>query len=152
MILAAGGTGGHLFPAFALGEELGRRKIDVDLMTDTRGDRYGSDFPARNIYQIPSATLSKRSIGGALKTTSQLASGTLRAYRLIARIKPNAIVGFGGYPSFCSMHHPPPDSAIDLALWSWSLSSACGNGTRMAGRPSTPSSATVEAPARPIIR
>ncbi len=69
-------------------------------MTDMRGDRYGSDFPARKIHKIPSATLSKRSIGGALKTGSQLARGIGRAYKLISEIKPRAIIGFGGYPSF----------------------------------------------------
>ena len=59
-MLAAGGTGGHLFPAFALAEELRRRGVAVDLMTDMRGDRYGSGFPARAIYQVPSATLASR--------------------------------------------------------------------------------------------
>lgn len=100
VILAAGGTGGHLFPAFALGEELGRRDIDVELMTDMRGDRYGSDFPARNIHRIPSATLSKRSLAAAVKTASFLTRGVGRSYKIISDIKPDAIVGFGGYPSF----------------------------------------------------
>ena len=57
VMLAAGGTGGHLFPAFALAQELARRSIPVDLVTDMRGDRYGSDFPARAVYRVPSATL-----------------------------------------------------------------------------------------------
>ena len=48
-MLAAGGTAGHLFPAFALAQELGRRGISVDLVTDMRGDRYGADFPARAV-------------------------------------------------------------------------------------------------------
>jgi len=100
VILAAGGTGGHLFPAFALSEELGRRGIEVDLMTDMRGDRYGADFPARQVYRIPSATLATRSPVGAGKTVLKLVQGVGRAYRHIRDIKPSVIVGFGGYPSF----------------------------------------------------
>ena len=100
VILAAGGTGGHLFPAFALAEELGRRGIGVDLMTDMRGDRYGADFPAREIHKIPSATLVGRSPGAIIKTGVQLSKGVARAYNIIGKVKPAAIVGFGGYPSF----------------------------------------------------
>jgi UDP-N-acetylglucosamine--N-acetylmuramyl-(pentapeptide) pyrophosphoryl-undecaprenol N-acetylglucosamine transferase len=99
-MLAAGGTGGHLFPAFALAEELGRRGITVDLVTDMRGDRYGTGFPARNVYQIRSAT---PTAGSPLKVAGAgvtLLRGISEAFRLLGKVRPAAIVGFGGYPSF----------------------------------------------------
>jgi UDP-N-acetylglucosamine--N-acetylmuramyl-(pentapeptide) pyrophosphoryl-undecaprenol N-acetylglucosamine transferase len=99
-MLAAGGTGGHLFPAYALAEELGRRGIAVDLVTDMRGDKYGLGFPARNVYTIPSATLAGRSPTAMAKTAWILALGIRAAYRLIGEVRPSAVVGFGGYPSF----------------------------------------------------
>ena len=99
-MLAAGGTGGHLFPAFALAEELGRRGIAVDLVTDDRGDRYGTGFPARAIHSVPSATLAGRSVGAVAKTGLALMSGVRVAYTLLGKVKPGAVIGFGGYPTF----------------------------------------------------
>ena len=100
IMLAAGGTGGHLFPAFALAEELKRRGVAVDLMTDMRGDRYGSGFPARAIYQVPSATLASRAPADIARTTFALARGTRAAFAILGRVKPSAVVGFGGYPTY----------------------------------------------------
>jgi UDP-N-acetylglucosamine--N-acetylmuramyl-(pentapeptide) pyrophosphoryl-undecaprenol N-acetylglucosamine transferase len=103
VLLAAGGTGGHLFPAFALAQELGRRSIAVDLVTDLRGGRYGADFPARAIHRIPSATFRGRSVLAAANSALTLMRGVAQALRLLRRLKPDAVIGFGGYPSFAPL-------------------------------------------------
>lgn len=100
VMLAAGGTGGHLFPAFALAEELQRRGIAVDLITDMRGDRYGTGFPARSVYKVPAATLASRSPVDAAKTAVALARGTKAAHKILGDVRPVVVVGFGGYPTF----------------------------------------------------
>jgi UDP-N-acetylglucosamine--N-acetylmuramyl-(pentapeptide) pyrophosphoryl-undecaprenol N-acetylglucosamine transferase len=100
VMLAAGGTGGHLFPAQALAEELGHRGIAVELATDTRGDRYGGGFPARRVHQIASATISGRSPGALAKTGVTLTRGIAAAYKVLGASRPGVVVGFGGYPSF----------------------------------------------------
>lgn len=98
-MLAAGGTAGHLFPAFALAQELARRGIAVDLITDMRGDRYGASFPARTTYQVPSATFASRSPVAVARTLAMLGRGLAQAYGILGRARPAAVIGFGGYPT-----------------------------------------------------
>jgi UDP-N-acetylglucosamine--N-acetylmuramyl-(pentapeptide) pyrophosphoryl-undecaprenol N-acetylglucosamine transferase len=99
VLLAAGGTGGHLFPAQALAEALKRRDVEVDLATDERATRYGHDFPARQTHLIPSATIRGRDPISLLKTAGTLGAGAMKALLLLRRIRPAAVVGFGGYPT-----------------------------------------------------
>ncbi len=108
VLLAAGGTGGHLFPAQALAEELARRGIPVDLATDMRGDRYGTGFPARAIHRLPSATLAGKSPVAMARTAMLLSRGLLASFKLLGALKPKVVVGFGGYPTF------PPLKAAQL--------------------------------------
>ena len=100
IVLAAGGSGGHVFPAFALAEELGRRGYIVDLATDARGNSYDRDFPARQIHEIPSATTASRSPIALTRATLKLAKGVRLASKVLSEISASAVIGFGGYPSF----------------------------------------------------
>ncbi|HEY0441424.1 MAG TPA: glycosyltransferase, partial [Xanthobacteraceae bacterium] len=99
VLLAAGGTGGHLFPAEALANALKDRGVTVDLATDERATRYGGDFPARATHVIPSATWRGRDPLAVAKTVATLGVGVAKAYVLLRRLGPAAVVGFGGYPS-----------------------------------------------------
>jgi UDP-N-acetylglucosamine--N-acetylmuramyl-(pentapeptide) pyrophosphoryl-undecaprenol N-acetylglucosamine transferase len=109
VLLAAGGTGGHLFPAEALATALRRRGVAVDLATDARATRYGDAFPARMTHVIPSDTLRGSNPLAAARTIAVLGRGVLNAYRLLRQVRPVAVVGFGGYPSI------PPVLAAALA-------------------------------------
>jgi len=111
ILLAAGGTGGHLFPATALAQELTRRGFAVELATDERAEQYGSDFPARAVYRVPSATLTSRSPLAVMRTFSRLGGGFLRARRLLEMVQPHVVVGFGGYPTL-----PPIMAARSLGI------------------------------------
>lgn len=107
ILLAAGGTGGHLFPAQALAEELTRRGDIVELATDERADRYGQAFPARAVHIISSATVTGKSPIALMRAAGALTKGTAQAYSLMGRLKPDVVVGFGGYPTF-----PPLSAAL----------------------------------------
>ncbi|MEZ5890290.1 MAG: undecaprenyldiphospho-muramoylpentapeptide beta-N-acetylglucosaminyltransferase [Xanthobacteraceae bacterium] len=99
VVVAAGGTGGHLFPAEALAVALRQRGIRVDLVTDERATRYGEAFPADETHIVPSATFRGRDPASVLRTCTVLGRGVLRALRVFWRIAPAAVVGFGGYPT-----------------------------------------------------
>jgi UDP-N-acetylglucosamine--N-acetylmuramyl-(pentapeptide) pyrophosphoryl-undecaprenol N-acetylglucosamine transferase len=100
VLLAAGGTGGHLFPAEALALALASRGVIVDLATDPRGGRYGGTFPARQMHIVPSETVRARNPVSLARTALTLGSGFLKVYRLLGTLKPAIVVGFGGYPTF----------------------------------------------------
>ncbi len=111
IVLTAGGTGGHLFPAQALAGELVRRGYEVDLITDMRAVMMGTSFPARNIHKVPSATFKGKSPLEAMKMVATNSNGFKMAYDIMADAKPRAMVGFGGYPTI-----PPVLAALARSI------------------------------------
>lgn len=99
ILIAAGGTGGHLFPAESLAHALTARGHAIELATDERADRYGHDFPARKVHLIAAATVNGRSPLALAGTALTLGRGTLQALPIVRRLKPAAAIGFGGYPT-----------------------------------------------------
>ena len=107
-VLIAGGTGGHLFPAMALAQELIRRGHAVELMTDHRVESYGADFPARRIHIVPAATPSGRNPLKLIGAGLTIVRGIGTAWNVLRKLRPDAVIGFGGYPTF------PPFIAANL--------------------------------------
>lgn len=99
VMLAAGGTGGHLFPAEALSHVLRAQGIRVVLMTDPRGAEFAGDFPADAVIPVPSATPSGRSFSGRVQVAFDIGEGVLAARRAVKATEPALLVGFGGYPT-----------------------------------------------------
>lgn len=103
IVLAAGGTGGHVFPAQALASELIGRGREVVLMTDRRGEGYEAKFPGCAIMQIRAATPSGRSALGRVVALGEIAAGAIEACAALRRLRPALVIGFGGYPSLPAM-------------------------------------------------
>jgi UDP-N-acetylglucosamine--N-acetylmuramyl-(pentapeptide) pyrophosphoryl-undecaprenol N-acetylglucosamine transferase len=100
LLIAAGGTGGHMFPAQALAEEMLARGWRVKLSTDARGARYAGGFPvAVEIVELSSATFARGGIAARLAVPFRIAGGVVSALWSSLRDRPDVVVGFGGYPS-----------------------------------------------------
>lgn len=99
VILAAGGTGGHLFPAEALAQELLARDIEVLLVTDQRGAGFGDKLPSVKTLRIAAAGIAGGGVLRKVKGVLQLGIGYLQARKILKEQRPDAVVGFGGYPS-----------------------------------------------------
>lgn len=100
LVIAAGGTGGHMFPAQALAEAMLKKGWRVKLSTDVRGARYTGGFPSDVVIEtMPSATFARGGILAKLAVPFRLIAGVVSASYHMMRDKPAVVVGFGGYPS-----------------------------------------------------
>ena len=93
VVLSAGGTGGHLFPAQALAGELVKRGREIVVMTDARFANYATHFPGARIATVPSSPFN------AVTAPFKIAAGIAVAMLKLRKLKPAAVIGFGGYPS-----------------------------------------------------
>ena len=103
ILLSAGGTGGHVMPAQALALDLKSRGYAVELVTDKRGMKYAENFGDIPIHEIRAGTLGA-GVMGKVKGLMDLGIGVMQARALVSQIKPSAVVGFGGYPSFPAVY------------------------------------------------
>ena len=115
IVIAAGGTGGHFFPAEALATELVARGHRVALMTDARAAaRLPDSFAGREVFVLRGAGIAGRGLRRGAAAMLRLGAGTLQARAILRRLEPSVIVGFGGYPTVAPvvatrlMRDPPP--------------------------------------------
>ncbi len=104
LIIAAGGTGGHMFPAQALAEEMLKAGWRVVLSTDERGARFTGGFPhSVEVEVVDSASFGRGGLIAKLMAPFHLLKGVVHATFKMLRDKPDVVAGFGGYPAFPAM-------------------------------------------------
>ncbi len=115
ILLTAGGTGGHVFPAEALATELSRRGHPLAFVTDRRGAAYGGFLGGLDTYHISGGGIAGKSVTKRLHSMGSLVAGYFQARTLIKRLKPAAVIGFGGYasvPAVMAANHLGVPSAV----------------------------------------
>ncbi len=102
-LLAAGGTGGHVFPAESLAQALLARGWRLGLITDRRGHAYGGTLGSIETFRIRAGGVAGRGLLAKVRAMGELAVGVVQARALLARIRPDVVIGFGGYASLPGM-------------------------------------------------
>jgi UDP-N-acetylglucosamine--N-acetylmuramyl-(pentapeptide) pyrophosphoryl-undecaprenol N-acetylglucosamine transferase len=103
VVVAAGGTGGHMFPAQAFADEMHARGWQVALVTDERGKKYATNFPADWRLEVEAATFGSKLPHKLIASALKLRAGTADARKNFEKTKPKVVAGFGGYPSYPSL-------------------------------------------------
>lgn len=111
VVLCAGGTGGHVFPALALAADLQARGFRTAFVTDLRGRRFVPHMSDMPVYEVSSGATGGGGVSRQIRTLWALGWGTFQSFRLLRRLKPTIVVGFGGYPSV-----PPVFAAQRMGL------------------------------------
>lgn len=111
VVIAAGGTGGHVFPALALARALRSAGVAPEFVTDRRGTAFGGDLANVPCHKVRAGGLAGRGVSGMLRGVFNLLLGTLQARTLLRRLAPSLAVGFGGYASV-----PPLLAARSLGI------------------------------------
>jgi UDP-N-acetylglucosamine--N-acetylmuramyl-(pentapeptide) pyrophosphoryl-undecaprenol N-acetylglucosamine transferase len=112
IILAAGGTGGHMFPAKAFADALVARGAKVALVTDPRGKRYTDGFPTKDVLILPVSNADEGGIGGKIKAGMLILKSLGLVGPFMKALDPDAVVGFGGYPTFPVLQSAGKDVAV----------------------------------------
>lgn len=103
IVLAAGGTGGHVYPAESLAAEMLERNFRLALITDRRGDAYGGILGDLDTYRVRAGGVAGKSIIARIQSVAEIAVGVWQAHRILSQLNPHVVVGFGGYASVPTM-------------------------------------------------
>ncbi len=100
IIIATGGTGGHVFPAYNLAKHFVNKKINVELISDMRGLKYLQDYDDIKVTKIDSSTIFNKNIINILFSTFNIFNALIRSFFFLLKNRPNLVFGMGGYSSF----------------------------------------------------
>ena len=100
IVIATGGTGGHIFPALSLANYLKNHDYSIELITDKRGLRYLKDYDKVNLKEIPSSPLIKKNISRFLLSILVIVYSIMRTFLYFIFNRPSIVFGMGGYSSF----------------------------------------------------